>query len=147
MSLPVKCFQVDELQVRTYNSEPEMSEDAAKIAGEYIVQCLQQRDKIALLLATGKSQLKFLDNLISFGGIDWSSIIIFHLDEYLGISPENPASFRYYLTENVEKRVWPQQFEYIKGNALEPISECERYSNLLKNQPIDLCFLLESSNT
>lgn len=141
MSLPVKCFQVDELQVRTYNSEPEMSEDAAKIAGEYIVQCLQQRDKIALLLATGKSQLKFLDNLISFGGIDWSSIIIFHLDEYLGISPENPASFRYYLTENVEKRVWPQQFEYIKGNALEPISECERYSNLLKNQPIDLCLL------
>ncbi|EFA68875.1 hypothetical protein [Cylindrospermopsis raciborskii] len=79
MSLPVKCFQVDELQVRTYNSEPEMSEDAAKIAEEYIVQCLQQRDKIALLLATGKSQLKFLDNLISFGGIDWSSIIIFNL--------------------------------------------------------------------
>jgi glucosamine-6-phosphate deaminase len=141
MSLPIKCFRVDDLQVRTYGSEIEMAWDAGKIAREYLVECLQQRDKIALLLATGKSQLQFLNNLISLGGIDWSRVIIFHLDEYLGINPENPASFRYYLTENVEKRVLAQQFEYIEGNALEPIVECERYGKLLTNQPIDLCLL------
>jgi glucosamine-6-phosphate deaminase len=56
-----------------------------------------------VLLATGNSQLKFLDTLIALGGIDWSNIILFDIDEYLGMNADHPASFRYFLRERLEK--------------------------------------------
>ncbi|MFM2064597.1 MAG: hypothetical protein RLZZ507_4268 [Cyanobacteriota bacterium] len=141
MSSATTSFHVDKLLVKIYNSEAEMAQNAAEIAQKYLDHLLQKQDTIALLLATGNSQLKFLDALISLGGIDWSRITLFHLDEYLGINSEHPASFRRYLRERVEKRVFPQQFHYIEGDALEPVAECDRYTKLLKAQPIDLCLL------
>jgi glucosamine-6-phosphate deaminase len=93
------------------------------------------------LLATGNSQMKFLDALIALGGVDWSRITCFHLDEYLGISADNSASFRCYLRERVEMRVTPKEFHYIEGDAMQPLAECDRYTKLLQAQPIDLCCL------
>ncbi|AFZ58463.1 glucosamine-6-phosphate deaminase [Anabaena cylindrica FACHB-243] len=141
MSAATKSFRVDDLLVQIYNTEAEMAENAAKIAQEYLYNLLQQQDQVALLLATGNSQLKFLDALIALGGLDWSRIALFHLDEYLGITADHPASFRHYLRERVEQRVSPQRFYYIEGDTLEPVAECDRYTKLLKAQPIDLCFL------
>ncbi|TVP62276.1 MAG: glucosamine-6-phosphate deaminase [Nodularia sp. (in: Bacteria)] len=134
-------FRVDNLLVQIYNSEVEMAEKVAEIAQNYLQQVLQQQETAAVLLATGNSQLKFLDALIRLGGVDWSRITLFHLDEYLGITADHPASFRRYLQERVEKRVSPQQFHYIQGDALQPLAECDRYTKLLQAQPIDLCCL------
>ncbi len=75
------------------------------------------------------------------GGVDWSRITLFHLDEYLGITADHPASFRRYMRERVETRVSPRQFHYIQGDALQPLAECDRYTKLLQAQPIDLCCL------
>jgi glucosamine-6-phosphate deaminase len=141
MATATTSFYVDDLLVQIYKSEAEMALDAAEIVQKYLGYLLQKQDTIALLLATGNSQLKFLDALINLGGVDWSRIILFHLDEYLGISADHPASFRRYLRERVEQRVFPQKFHYIEGDALEPIAECDRYTKLLKTQPIDLCLL------
>ncbi|WGV26168.1 glucosamine-6-phosphate deaminase [Halotia branconii] len=136
-----KFFRVDDLLVQIYNSEVEMAQEVAKITQKYLQEVLQRQDTAAVLLATGNSQLKFLDALIELGGINWSRIILFHLDEYLGITANHPASFRRYLQERVEKRVYPQQFHYIEGDALQPVAECDRYTKLLQAQPIDLCCL------
>ncbi|WP_413173811.1 glucosamine-6-phosphate deaminase [Anabaena azotica] len=141
MPAATKSFRVDDLLVQIYNSEAEMAQDVAEIVHEYLQHLLEQQNTVAVLLATGNSQLKFLDALIALGGIDWSKITLFHLDEYLGINADHPASFRYYLRERVEKRVFPQRFNYIAGDALEPIVECDRYTKLLQAQPIDLCLL------
>jgi glucosamine-6-phosphate deaminase len=102
---------------------------------------LQNQDQVTILLATGNSQLQFLDLLIASQKIDWSRINLLHLDEYLGIEEKNPASFRFYLHERVEKRINPQSFHYLQGDALQPLEECDRYSRLLQKQPIDLCCL------
>lgn len=134
-------FRVDELWVQIYNSEVEMAARVAEIAQNYLQQLLNQQETVAVLLATGNSQRQFLDALINLGKIDWSRITCFHLDEYLGITAEHPASFRRYMQERVENRVSPRQFHYIAGDALEPLAECDRYSQLLQAQPIDLCCL------
>jgi glucosamine-6-phosphate deaminase len=134
-------FRVDQLMVQIYYSEVEMAQDVAKIAHKYLQNLLQQQNTVAILLATGNSQLKFLDALIALGGVDWSRITLFHLDEYLGITADHAASFRRYLRERVEKRVVPQEFHYIEGDTLEPVAECDRYTKLLQAQPIDLCCL------
>ncbi len=141
MVAATKFFRVDDLLVQIYNSEAEMAQEVAEITQKYLQYVLQQQDTAAVLLATGNSQLKFLDALIALGGIDWSRVILFHLDEYLGITADHPASFRRYMRERVEKRVCPQQFHYIEGDALQPVAECDRYTKLLQAQPIDLCCL------
>jgi glucosamine-6-phosphate deaminase len=134
-------FRVDDLLVQIYNSEVEMAEDVAEIVQKYLQQVLKQQETAAVLLATGNSQLKFLDALIALGGVDWSRIILFHLDEYLGINADHSASFRRYMRERVENRVKPKQFHYIEGDTLQPVAECDRYTKLLLAQPIDLCCL------
>ena len=134
-------FRVDDLLVQIYNSEVEMAQDVAEIAQKHLQQVLNLQDTAAVLLATGNSQLKFLDALIALGGVDWSRIILFHLDEYLGITADHSASFRRYMRERVEKRVAPKQFHYIEGDTLQPVAECDRYTKLLQAQPIDLCCL------
>ncbi|MBD2387206.1 glucosamine-6-phosphate deaminase [Cylindrospermum sp. FACHB-282] len=141
MLAATKFFRVDELMVQIYNSEVEMAQDVAEIAHKYLQNLLQEQDTVAVLLATGNSQLKFLDALIALGGVDWSRITLFHLDEYLGISADHAASFRRYLRERVDQRVAPKEFHYIEGDALQPIAECDRYTKLLQAQPIDLCCL------
>lgn len=141
MIAATKFFSVDDLKVQIYNSEAEMAQDVAEIARKYLQDVLERQDTAAVLLATGNSQLKFLDALIALGGVDWSRIILFHLDEYLGITADHAASFRRYMRERVEKRVFPQQFHYIEGDALQPLAECDRYTKLLQAQSIDLCCL------
>ncbi|QSJ16139.1 glucosamine-6-phosphate deaminase [Nostoc sp. UHCC 0702] len=141
MIAATKFFSVDHLKVQIYNSEAEMAQDVAEIARKYLQDVLERQDTAAVLLATGNSQLKFLDALIALGDVDWSRIILFHLDEYLGITADHAASFRRYMRERVEKRVFPQQFHYIEGDALQPLAECDRYTKLLQAQSIDLCCL------
>jgi glucosamine-6-phosphate deaminase len=136
-----KTFQIDKLSVNIYPSEVELAQGAAHFVREYLISILDQQTEARLLLATGNTQIQFLDALIALGGVDWSRLVLFHLDEYLGVEAENTASFCYYLRERVEKKVKPKQFHYIKGNATEPLTECDRYANLLNRQSIDLCFL------
>lgn len=136
-----QIIQVDCLSVRIAPSTKELTQDAATLAQDYLQSLLEQQETVSIILATGNSQLKFLDAIASSNKLDWSRIILFHLDEYLGISPEHPGSFRYYLRHKVEQRVKPRLFHYLEGDALQPIGECNRYSQLLQQQTIDLCLL------
>lgn len=139
--MSTKSFRVDSLEVLLYNDEAELAQNVAQIVQKYLQQTLMQKDTAAVLLATGNSQIKFLDALISMGGVDWSRITLFHLDEYLGIPADHCASFRLYMHERVSKRINPKKFHYIEGDAMQPLAECDRYTKLLQAQPIDLCCL------
>ena len=134
-------IKVDRLSVRIAESSTELTQDAATLAQDYLQSLLEQQETVSVILATGNSQLQFLDAIASQDRLDWSRIILFHLDEYLGIAADHPGSFRYYLHNKVEQRVQPRIFHYIEGDALQPLAECTRYSNLLQQQAIDLCML------
>ena len=138
---PLKTFTVDSLPVRIYRSQSEMAQDVARIAHGYLRERIKEQGSAAAILATGNSQIQFLKALISLGGIDWSKMTLFHMDEYLGLDANHSASFRRYMRERVETRVRPKMFHYLAGDAAQPLDECERYANLLKAQPIDLCCL------
>lgn len=136
-----KTFQVDALSVKVYNLEAEMALASAQLAQNYLQKVQSRQDTASIILATGNSQIKFLEALIALGGVDWSRITFFHLDEYLGIDSNHAASFRRYLRERVEQRVHPAMFHYIEGDTLQPLDECDRYTRLLQAQTIDLCCL------
>ena len=137
----MKTFSVDKLSVRVYQTPRELAQDAAVIAHDYLKSTVSSQGFGRIILATGNSQIQFLQALVALDGLDWSKITCFHLDEYLGISPSHPASFQRYLCERVENLVKPGSFHYLEGDTLEPLQECDRYSKLLMAQPIDLCLL------
>ncbi|ACK73592.1 glucosamine/galactosamine-6-phosphate isomerase [Gloeothece citriformis PCC 7424] len=139
-------FKKDTLSVWVCPSSKTLAQTAAESVEEYLHPIFSKQQTATLVLATGNSQLEFLAHLVAREQIDWSRIILFHLDEYLGISADSPASFRYYLQENLIKHISPKHFYGIEAEALEPLAECERYSQLLKQHPIDLCFLGIGSN-
>lgn len=139
-SSETQISKIEDLSVRITKSAAELARDAATLARNYLQSLLQQQSTVSIVLATGNSQLGFLEAIAS-SNIDWSRIILFHLDEYLGIAAEHPGSFRYYLHHQVENKVQPRLFNYIEGDARQPLTECDRYSQLLQQQPIDLCLL------
>lgn len=141
MAPPIKTFTVDSLSVRVYARPADLVADAAHDAQQQLQTALAATGTAAVILATGNSQLQFLDALIALGGVDWSRVTLFHMDEYLGIDAQHPASFRRYLRERVESKVRPRAFHYLAGDCLEPLQECARYARLLQAQPIDLCCL------
>lgn len=137
----VKTFSADALPVRVYPGQTELSQDVARLTQAYLKEVLAAKGSAAVILATGNSQIKFLEELIRLGGVDWSRITLFHMDEYLGLAADHKASFRLYMRERVASRVKPRVFHYLEGDALLPMDECERYTKLLRAQPIDLCCL------
>jgi glucosamine-6-phosphate deaminase len=130
---------VDELPVRVYARQPDLAVDAAHMAQQFLAQSVAERGSATAILATGNSQIQFLDELIQLGGVDWSRITLFHMDEYLGVDASHRASFARYMRERVESRVKPKVFHYLNGNADQPLDECSRYADLLQAQEIDLC--------
>ena len=139
--LNTQVIKVDDLSVRIAASAAEFTQDAVNQAQNYLRSLLTQQETVSIILATGNSQLQFLSEIASQDKLDWSRIVLFHLDEYLGISADHPGSFRYYLRHKIEQRVQPCVFHYIQGDAPEPLSECLRYAKLLEQQQIDLCLL------
>lgn len=152
-SLNTQVIKIEDLSVRISASAADLTQDIAMLAQDYLQSLLQQQETVSIILATGNSQLEFLEAIGRGSGVysheqpdrenqlDWSRIILFHLDEYLGIAADHPGSFRYYLRHRVEKQVQPRQFHYIEGDAQQPWAECDRYRNLLQQQRIDLCLL------
>lgn len=139
--MSIQSFAIDALCVKVYNDERDLALAVANTIEAYLAAQLQQQQQVAIALATGKSQIQFLNALTLARRIDWSRITCFHLDEFLGIAADHPASFRTYLRARVQKRVHPAQFHYIAGDTAQPLSECDRYSHLLKAQPLALCCL------
>src|SRR5687767_3881873 len=141
MTIAIKTLQIDSLPVRIYQTQTDLARDVAGIAHDHLSDVLARKSSAAVILATGNSQIKFLEQLISLGGIEWSRITLFHMDEYLGLDANHSASFRRYMRERVEQRVTPRVFHYLEGDAALPLDECQRYAGLLEAQPIDLCCL------
>ena len=139
--MQVESRTADALRVRNYATPEELAQDAAKMAQQHLRETLAAQGDAAVILATGNSQLQFLEALAALGGVEWSRVTLFHMDEYLGIDANHRGSFRRYMRERVETRLKPKQFHYIEGDALLPLTECARYADLLAAQPIDLCCL------
>jgi glucosamine-6-phosphate deaminase len=132
--------QVDRLEIATYSDPTDLVSGAVDRVYQSLQATLQRQGQARVILASGGSQIQFLKALTATD-LDWSHITCFHLDEYLGLSSNHPASFQYYMQELVADRVSLKQFHYLDSATLQPLQECRRYGQLLAAEPIDLCLL------
>ncbi|MDH5367767.1 MAG: glucosamine-6-phosphate deaminase [Cyclobacteriaceae bacterium] len=114
-----------------------MGEAAAEFTSKALNAAIEKNGQANLILATGASQFSFLDALKA-KDIDWQKVIVFHLDEYLGLTDSHPASFRKYLKERILDEVKPKQVFLLNGDAENIEAEMERYEIELKKRDIDV---------
>ena len=68
------------------------------------------------MFATGNSQLAFLDELMT-RQVDWAKVIVFHMDEYVGVGPDHPAGFGRYIRERIARARHPGAVHYVQGTG------------------------------
>jgi glucosamine-6-phosphate deaminase len=99
------------------------------------------RESIPVIFAIGASQLDTLHALTRIEHLPWNQVRGFHMDEYVGIAEDHPASFRRYLRENLTQKVQMHEFFEIAGTAPDPEQVCKDYAELLRSADPQLCLL------
>ena len=127
------------MEVIISESKEELGAVAASRGAKIIQNCIKENGEANIIVATGASQFEMLNELIN-KDIDWSKVTCFHLDEYIGMTIEHPASFRKYLKERFVDKVNPKEFHYVNGD-INPIGECERINSIISQYPIDVAFV------
>ena len=122
------------------DNEEALGRRAAGDGAETIRRAVTRNGSAAIVVATGTSQFAMLSALIAAEGIDWSKVTGFHLDEYIGLDADHPASFRRYLRERFVDKVPLKAFHYIDGQA-DPQAECERLKALIGAVRIGAAFV------
>ena len=129
------------MDVRVFSTKAELGRAAAVDAAATLREAIDTKGHAHVIAATGASQFEFLDALTATTGIDWSKVVLFHLDEYVGLPESHPASFRRYLKERIVARVHPGTFHFIEGDAADPAAEARRVGELIRARPIDAAFV------
>ena len=119
-----------------------LGQQAADEGAEILCRAVENNGSANLILATGASQFTVLDALLTDPFITWNKVTIFHLDEYLGLPPSHPASFRKYLWERFVSQlpVPPCAVHWIDGQN-HPQQECQRLNSIIEKHSIDLAFV------
>ncbi|MDF3128754.1 glucosamine-6-phosphate deaminase [Kiritimatiellaeota bacterium B1221] len=129
------------MKLNIFEHKAESGKAAAELGAQSIREAVAAHGHVNIIVATGASQFEILSALTEMPEIPWHKLNIFHLDEYVGISIEHPASFRRYLWERFHKKLPtpPAQFHYLNAEE-NPQAECERVGALIRERRIHVCF-------
>jgi glucosamine-6-phosphate deaminase len=134
-------FKAGKISFEIHPTRSAAGEAAALATAEEIRRLDKLGTDIAVIFATGASQIETLEALTAIPDLPWSDIQGFHLDEYVGLDENHPASFRRYLREKLTRRVKMREFFEINGNAEDIDAFCEGYVEKLNSAHPQLCLL------
>jgi len=127
------------MKIKVFASKTALAQAAANHAATTIGDAIAQHGEARIIAATGASQFDFLDTLTAIPGIDWSKVEMFHLDEYVGMSEEAPASFCRYLRERLINKVGLKKYHLLDGTE-DPKALIARVTAEIRKAPIDIAF-------
>ncbi len=125
--------------IKVFSDKNSLGSAAASKAAAIIRQAISQRGVARIIAATGASQFEFLEALTKAHDVDWGKVEMFHLDEYVGLSIEHPASFRKYLLERLIQKTGIQKYHLLDGEA-DPDEVCRNAREDL-SAPVDVAFV------
>src|SRR5258708_5078526 len=103
------------MKIKTYIDRSNLSLAAARHAAQALRAAIGARGGARIVAATGASQFDFLEALTTAPGIDWTRVEMFHLDEYVGLAIDHPASFRKYLLERLIGKTGITRYHLLDG--------------------------------
>ncbi len=137
----VEYFQVEKLKIEVYPSAEAAGAAAANASAEALKELAASGKNVGVIFATGASQIQTLKALTAMSGLPWSQVNGFHMDDYVGLPLNHPASFRTYLEQKLVDKVAMRSFAYIDGLAPNPERTCRAYAEKLRAANPQLCLL------
>jgi glucosamine-6-phosphate deaminase len=110
----------------------ETADETARALADRIAGTIRTKPDVVLGLPTGKSPIKTyaeLRRMHDEGAIDFSRVRTFNLDEFAGVPPDHPGSFRRFMDEHLFHHVnLPRaNIHFLNGTADDLEAECARY--------------------
>jgi glucosamine-6-phosphate deaminase len=131
---------MDVMVVKTYIDRLTLSRAAARHAAEALRDAIAARGAARIVAATGASQFDFLEALTAVPAIDWAGVEMFHLDEYVGLAIDHPASFRKYLLERLIRKTGMTRYHLLDGER-DAARVADQVGRELMATPIDVAFV------
>jgi glucosamine-6-phosphate deaminase len=125
------------MTIKVFSSKAALAQAAANQAAASIRDAIFERGQARIIAATGASQFEFLDALTKITEVDWKRVEMFHLDEYVGVSDQAPASFCRYLKERLIDKVGLTKYHLLDGTQA-AATVIERVSAEICKAPIDV---------
>lgn len=129
-----------QLLIRVADDKASLGKAAALQAADAIRRAIAKTNRARMIAATGTSQFEVLDALTATPGIDWRRVELFHLDEYIGLPADHPASFRKYLRTRLIDKVGITDYHFLDGEQ-NPADVIRCVGAALQSAPIDLALV------
>lgn len=131
------------MEVLVRETDAEMS----RLSAEMIADLIRHKPRSVLGLATGSTPMGTYKELIRLHkeeGLDFSRVVTFNLDEYVGLEENHPQSYHYFMWENFFKQINinPKNVNIPNGNAKDIPLFCLQYEEqIVKAGGLDLQLL------
>ncbi|MGK2861123.1 MAG: glucosamine-6-phosphate deaminase [Chitinophagaceae bacterium] len=129
------------MNVHISDSSLSLGQAAGTAAATIIRNAISNNGQANIILATGTSQFETLKQLITEKNIDWSKVVMFHLDEYIGLPLTHPASFRKYLQERFVSKIPSLEDAVLIDGEADPEKECIRLNKYISQFNIDVALV------
>lgn len=122
-------------------------EELSVAAANFLAGQITLKPNSVLGLPTGGTPLGMYKNIVAMyqkGHIDFEKIVTFNLDEYLGLNPQHPQSYSYYMATNLFDHVNIDRNNIFipDGKTQNPIETCKDFDRTMaKFGSIDLMIL------
>jgi glucosamine-6-phosphate deaminase len=112
------------------------SDEVAAALAERVATALRAKPDAVLGLASGRTPVDGyaeMQRLHAAGKMDWSRASTFNLDEFAGVEPTHPGSFRMFMEEHLFHGVnlRPERIRFLNGSAADLDAECRRYEQAI----------------
>ena len=128
------------MKLEIFDDKTALGGAAAQDAAALIHKAVTARGRARIVAATGASQFEFLDALTRRRDVDWTKVEMFHLDEYVGLSIEHPASFRKYLLERLITPAGIPRYHLLDGEGDADATRRD-VGRLIAETPVDVAFI------
>jgi glucosamine-6-phosphate deaminase len=104
---------------------------AARVVAARLAAALREKPTLVLGLATGRTPVALYRELVRLSveqHLDWSAATTFNLDEFVGLPPDHPGSYRQFMQHHLFEHVnlAPGRINFLLGTA-DVAEECRRY--------------------
>ena len=111
--------------------------EASRKAADMIAALVKKNPKCVLGLATGSTPVAMYDELakdVKAKKISFKNVKSWNLDEYYGLPPTHDQSYRYFMNENLFKKIDIKlsNTHVLNGLAKDPDKECKAYEAQIK---------------
>jgi glucosamine-6-phosphate deaminase len=121
-------------------------DEMSRLAAQRVINLLKRKPNASFLLPTGATPEKLYRLLVKAykkKQVSFAKASFFNLDDYVGLSQEDKASFAFFLQKRLFKKInaKKENIHLLDGSAKNLKAEATKHEAAIKRKGIDLCFL------